>query len=353
MRKGGWRAGILVAAGWALCALPAAAHEKWIVPGDEVRRMQAGPRPPEFAKFFPWIAATLAAACVLTASAVAADRFLRRRRAGERLCRALLRLRGAVPPLVGVSTGIVLAWSGWSRSFVAPDLPLDAVLPHAAATALAWAQVVLGAALVLGAFTRAAAVALAVVYLPGAALFGLSSWLDYVDILGFAVYLALAGRGALSVDALRRVPAPAEDTGRLAVALLRLFLGLNFVLLAVNNKLANPAVSMKITADWNLNFMKRLGVAWFTDARFVLAATAVELAVGLMLVFGAALRPLAIVVFGLLVTTFLIFGTQELVGHLPILAAGVAILFMGTGGRLWYGQRDSAEEPSPVTATRL
>lgn len=332
----------------ALCA-PVQAHEKWLIPGDEVRRLQSEPRPAPLNRFFPEIAGSLLAAAALVGAGFAVDRYFRKRRVGEALCRRLLAMRKAAPPLVGVTTGIVLVVAGLTRTFIAPDLRLDAALPPGAALAVAGAQIALGAAFILGAWTRAAALALLVLFIPSAALWGLRSWMDYLDVVGFAVYLGIAGRGALSVDSLRGVPAPSPSQERNAVSLLRVILGLNLAVLAINNKLFNPLVSMKIVADWNLNFPKRLGFAWHTDAHYVLAAAAVEIAIGVLFVLGVTTRLLSIAVFALLVTTFCIFGFVELIGHLPILAGGVAVLMMGTGGRLWYGQ--PADEPGPAVAT--
>lgn len=335
-----WPAAALL---WATLALPVQAHEKWLVHGDEVRRLQSEPRPAPLNRFFPEIALSLAAAAALVGGAFALDRFVRRRRIGEVLCRKLLGLRSAAPPLIGIATGIVLVSAALTRTFIAPDLHLDAALPPAAALAVAGAQFALGVAFILGAWTRAAAVALLVLYLPSAVLYGVRSWIDYLDVIGFAVYLAIAGRGAWSVDSLRGIPAPSAPQERNAVSFLRVILGANLAVLAVNNKLVNPLVSMKIVADWNLNFPKRLGFGWHTDGHYVLAAAAVELAIGLLFVMGVTTRLLSVAVFALLIATFCIFGFVELIGHLPILAGGVAVLLMGTGGRLWYGQPSEPE----------
>lgn len=340
-----WPAAALL---WAVLALPAQAHEKWLVHGDEVRRLQSEPRPVPLNRFFPEIALSLLAATALMGAAFAVDRFLRKRRMGANLCRKLLGLRSAAPPLIGVTTGIVLVSAGITRTFIAPDLHLDAALPPGAAMAVAGAQIALGAAFILGAWTRAAALALLVLYVPSFALYGMRSWVDYLDVIGFAVYLAIAGRGAFSVDSLRGLPGPSEPQERNAVSFLRVILGLNLAVLAVNNKLVNPLVSMKIVADWNLNFPKRLGFEWHTDGHYVLAAAAVELAIGLLFVLGVTTRLLSLAVFALLVATFCIFGFVELIGHLPILAGGVAVLLMGTGGRLWYGQ-PSEPETNPAS----
>ncbi|MCE9583103.1 MAG: hypothetical protein K8T20_11485 [Planctomycetes bacterium] len=328
----------------------AQAHEKWLIPREEVRRLQGEELPGPFRHFFPFLALALTGAVILVGVGVAFDAFLRRRRFGEKICRQLLARRAVAPPLVGIATGVVLILAGATRTFIAPDLSLDLAVPHGAATALAVAQVVLGAAFVAGFFTRAAALSLLVLYLPAAALFGFRSWLDYIDVVGFALYLALVGRGALSVDALRGAAPASPSAERSGVAILRVILGLNLAILAVNNKLMNPLVSMKLVGDYHLNFPQNVGVKFFTDAHYVLSAAAVELAIGVLLVVGALPRLLALAVFGLLITTFVIFGFPELFGHLPILAGGIAVLLMGTGGKFKVARVRSEISAAAATA---
>lgn len=329
-------------------------HEKWLIPAPEVKRLAAEERPGPFRNFWPEVALAFGASGALILAAVLGDRLLRRRRTGATACRRLLSLRSLAAPLVGVAAGVVLIASGASRSFLAPDLHLSDVSPPAFATALAGAQIAIGACFVAGFFTRPAAVALLVLWAPGAALFGFRAWIDYVDVAGFAIFLAICGRGAFSLDALRRVAPPAPAAERTAVAALRLGLGANLAILALNDKLANPLVSMRIVADYHLNFTRFFGPLALPDDRFVLAAFAVELAVGAIVALGAMTRIVSVVVFVLLTNTYFIFGFQELLGHLPIMAGGVALLFMGTGGK-WRvaGNVEAAEfaegEPALVT----
>ncbi|KAF0246729.1 MAG: hypothetical protein FD180_400 [Planctomycetota bacterium] len=333
MGKGLWSIATLALFFCVMLRNSAQAHEKWLIPGPEVKRLAAEERPGPFRDFWPEIAIALGAAATLFAIAVAADRFLRRRRIGEAACRRLLEFRKAAPPMVGIGTGILLIACGATRSFLAPDLRLADVSPDAFATGLAAAQIVIGACFVVGLYTRLAAVALLVLWAPGAALFGFRAWIDYLDVAGFAVFLALCGRGAFSLDSLRGVAAPSPSSERTAVAALRLALGANLAILAINDKLANPLVSMKIVADYHLNFTRSFGPLAFPDDRFVLAAFAVELAVGFVVAAGVMTRLVSVVVFVLLTTTYFIFGLQELLGHLPIIAGGVALLLMGTGGK--------------------
>ncbi|MEK7467511.1 MAG: hypothetical protein AAB074_08880 [Planctomycetota bacterium] len=332
----------------------AQAHEKWLIPGPEVKRLAGEELPGPFRSFWPEIAMALGAAAALFGVAVAADRVLRRRKVGEAACRRLLGFRKVAPPIIGFAVGAVLIAAGATRTFLAPDLHLSDVSPAALATGLAAAQIAIGSCFVAGLYTRPAAVALLILWAPGAALFGFRAWIDYVDFAGFATFLALCGRGALSLDALRGCPAPSSAAQRTSVAALRLALGANLAILALNDKLMNPLVSMRLVADYHLNFTRFFGPLAFPDDRFVLAAFAVELAVGLIVALGAMTRLVSVVVFVLLTNTYFIFGFQELLGHLPILASGVALLFMGTGGR-WRiagnAERMGMAEEQPFIAT--
>jgi uncharacterized membrane protein YphA (DoxX/SURF4 family) len=328
-------------------------HEKWLIPAPEVKRLAGEERPAAFRGLWPGVA--LAASALMVGLALAADRELRLRGIGAGLCRKLLEFRKAALPLVGITAGVVLVSSGATGAFLAPDLRLSDVSPPAFATALAGAQIAIGSCFIAGLFTRPAALALLILWAPGSALFGFRAWIDYVDVAGFGVFLAICGRGPLSIDALLGSASPSPRAERTAVAALRLSLGANLAILAVNDKLSNPLVSMKLVAAYGLNFTRGFGPLAFPDDRFVLAAFAVELAIGVAVAAGALARPAAVLVFIAMTATYYVFGFRELLGHLPILAGGVALLLMGTGGK-WRmaggaAAAELAELPRPVAST--
>ncbi|KAF0242085.1 MAG: hypothetical protein FD180_4106 [Planctomycetota bacterium] len=328
--------------------LPASAHEKWFCTHERIAELTAQARPDVFTTINPTLSAVFALSGAAVVALLFLDLRLRRRRAGERLCRWLLGLRHAVAPALGITTGVVLVWAALHGEFFAHDLSLSSVEPAWLVTALRGAQLLLGASLILGLATRWAALALLVAFLPSVALFGFRSWVDYVDVVGVCLFLMIAGRGAFSLDrafGLRAEPLPGLD--RWAHPILRVFVGIDLLVLGVNDKFFNPNIAIAVTGDHGLNFLAGAGVS---DGVFVLLAAAVETSVGALIALGILARPVAAVLLGLLTLTLFVFGPLELVGHLPIFAAALAILATGTGGKLALPGVFLEEDPARVDA---
>jgi uncharacterized membrane protein YphA (DoxX/SURF4 family) len=326
------RAPILAASALLGAALPAAAHEKWFCTHERIAELTAQARPEVFTTVNPTVSSVFGLAGTAVFALLFLDLRLRRTRAGETLCRKLLGFRHAAPPALGITTGVVLVWAALHGEFFAHDLPLSAVEPAWLAAALRGAQLGLGACLVLGLATRWAALALLVVFLPSVAFYGFRSWIDYVDVVGVCIFLMIAGRGAWSLDRALSLPAePFPGLDRWAYPVLRVFVGLDLMVLGINDKFFNPNIGIAVARDHGLNFLSGLGVS---DETFVLLAAAAETTVGALVALGICTRAAAALLAALLTLTLFVFGPLELVGHLPIFAAGFAILTTGTGGRL-------------------
>ena len=149
--------------------------------------------------------------------------------------------------------------------------------------------------------------------------------------LGFAAFFFLAGRGPYSVDRmlLPRLEPP-ESSARYAIPALRVGLGVSFLVVAFTEKLANVPLGLAFLESYPLNFAAGLGFP-ISDEVFVLLAGAVELLVGLWLLFGVF--PREIVVIALVPTnlTLTVFSWTELIGHLPIYGILAVLLLWGRG----------------------
>ncbi|MBC7646799.1 MAG: DoxX protein [Pseudopedobacter sp.] len=177
-----------------------------------------------------------------------------------------------------------------------------------------------------GGFTRIAAVVLALLWLAGIPLVGLTSTLENIHFLGFAAFFFLNGRGPLAIDRLifPRLEPSAERMKR-AVPVLRFILGLNFVILAFTEKFANIPLSLSFLQEYPLNFTGALGIP-LSDTVFVLCAASVELIVGLWLMLGIFPREVIVVAWLPFNLTLTQFNWVELVGHLPIYGAMATLL---------------------------
>jgi uncharacterized membrane protein YphA (DoxX/SURF4 family) len=117
----------------------------------------------------------------------------------------------------------------------------------------------------------------------------------------------------------------------LAVSLLRIALGLQFVVLALHEKLINPALALAFVEQHSfVNFMPLFGFEGFTNLHFVFGAGLAELALGFLMAANVAARLACGVLAAIFLATGLMFGPHELVGHLPILGALLLVMVRGS-----------------------
>ncbi len=116
-----------------------------------------------------------------------------------------------------------------------------------------------------------------------------------------------------------------------AINFLRIFLGLNLILLGFSEKIFHPALGLAFLQEYPWNFMANLGVTWFTDELFVFSAGVVEAILGLFLVIGWVTRLTAIVLACLFLTPPFFMGAKEIIGHIPHIAIVVSMLIFGRG----------------------
>ncbi len=98
-------------------------------------------------------------------------------------------------------------------------------------------------------------------------------------------------------------------------------LGLQLIALALRNKLLEPGAAMVfIEANPYYNFMQVLGFESFSHLHFVFSVGLFEMIFGLMLVLGWAVRYVGLALALVFISTAILTGLHELVGHLPIFA---------------------------------
>jgi uncharacterized membrane protein YphA (DoxX/SURF4 family) len=200
--------------------------------------------------------------------------------------------------------------------------------------AIGLAQTGIALAIFYGALTRVAAVALGVLWLAGVFLLGLEPMLDNIMYLGFAAFFFLAGRGPISIDRLI-IPLlePSAPLMEKAIPALRIGLGLSLVFVAFTEKFANIPLASAFLEHYPLNFTAALGMPMPNEI-FILCAGAVELLVGLWLLFGIFPREIILITWIPINLTLTVFNWTELIGHLPIYGT-LAILLV------WSSEREN------------
>lgn len=245
-------------------------------------------------------------------------------------------LYGLMPAILGIHVAVPLLVNGVQEHLFTPNNQLPGFWVYA----LGLVQTGIALAIFYGALTRIAAVALAALWLTGTFLVGLEPMLDNAMYLGFAAFFFLAGRGPISIDRLilPRLEPSAQLMSR-AIPALQAGLGVSLVVVAFTEKLANIPLAAAFLERYPLNFTSALGIS-MSNETFILCAGAVELLVGLWILFGIFPREIILTAWIPINLTLTVFNWTELIGHLPIYGA-LAVLLVWSPGRenlaLWLG----------------
>lgn len=241
----------------------------------------------------------------------------------------LARLVPWMPFAVRMHLGIALAGLLSGGSYLAPSMRLDESVTGWLLGIVMGLTAVL---LVVGWSVRLAAALLVLAGPLGMLEFGFEAVLHRVDMLGLALFLLIAGPGRWSADhELGRVREPsALDLGR-AVWALKVAVGVALIVVAVSEKLANPDLAREFTGGGviDLNVAEALGLP-VGDTEFIRIAGAIEVLFGLLVVSGALPQAIVLVAGVPFNLTLYFFGTEELLGHLPVYGAMLVLLVFGS-----------------------
>jgi hypothetical protein len=165
--------------------------------------------------------------------------------------------------------------------------------------------------------------------------FGVWPVLQRIDLLGLAIYVLIAGPGRWSADHESGAAAePALLDHARAIWALKVAAGLALIIVAFAEKLATPDLAVQFLADHpELNVVQQLGID-MSDLEFARFAGAVEVLFGLLLISGALPQAIILIAGIPFNATLWFFGTNELMGHLPIYGAMLAVLVYGSDPRL-------------------
>src|SRR5215208_5768235 len=165
--------------------------------------------------------------------------------------------------------------------------------------------------------------------------FGVSPVLQRVDLLGLAFYVLATGAGRWSADfETGRAGEPTLVDHARAIWALKVAAGLALIVVAFAEKLATPDMAVQFLADHpELNVAQQLGIG-MSDLEFARLAGGIEVLFGLLLISGA-LPQACILIAGIpFNATLWFFGANELMGHLPIYGAMLAVLVYGSDPQL-------------------
>lgn len=248
---------------------------------------------------------------------------LRSRRPELALLEPLGRLARFVPRLLAIHAGVSLLAQAAGGTYLAPGLELT---DSWFGPALAILEGVVGVWLITGFRIRYAAGLLVAAGPLGMIGYGVVPILERLDLLGIAAFLAILPPSDEPAGA---VEAPPRLVGS-ALFVLRLMVGGSLIVLALTEKLARPEMAMAFLDRFPaFNILDAIGLG-VSDVAFVRLAGSVELLFGLLIISGA-MPQLVVIVAGIPFNATLFFlGSNELIGHLPVYGAMLALLVYGS-----------------------
>lgn len=290
----------------------ASAHVKWFVDTEELLPQELD----AFSITEPAVLAWIAIVISITAVAVVLDTRLRVLpwviEFGKKQKEAIL---WVVHWFVG---GWLIATFFQGALFVPPFI---AETPFA--DILLWVQLGLGVLLMTRRFNQLAGITLALLYLGASIEFGWLNMIEHLFILGFA-YLFFREHHD------RRK----QFDHTWSLALIRLTAGISLIILGLQEKILHPILVTEFLETHPWNFMQILGFEWFDDRLFILSGGMTEMLFGILYVIGVVTRINTLAFAGFLITTAIVLGPKEILGHLPIFAAALLFLVYGSGSKL-------------------
>src|SRR5256886_10507719 len=253
------------------------AHVKWFT--------DPRPHPTQYGLL---LSGPVIAAFLLAIGAVGVAYFIQHRVPEPKAVRSLERYARTGPLALRIALGVALIAAAAANWLFVPSLVLDR---DAVGLALRVIEAACGLFLLAGLFTRQTAIVLALLGIVAMLPFSIESILEQVHILGIAVYLFLAGAGAVSLDARRRAHRSLqhEDAPAAAINLLRIAMGFGIAYGALTEKLLNPPLAQALLDQSPfLNVLRPVGVS---DPVFIWLAGLTELPVGVGILSGAITRP--------------------------------------------------------------
>jgi hypothetical protein len=311
----------------AMPVLAVSAHERWFVPNDEQPGTDWG------ALFsLPVLLAVLAGAATIG--------FLRwlQQRLGDPLWPRpafFQRMEPSAAAILGVQSAVTLIFEASRLDLFAPNIELP---ENAVGVMLAILAVIAAFSFITGVLARWGAILIGLLWLSCFAFVPPIEVFEQTIWLGIAVYLAAVGRGVVRIDiaGYEEEEDRSKLTDRLlpwALPALRIATGVTVLVLAFSEKLLNVQLGELFLDEYpKFNVLGWAGIEWFTDERFVLLIGIIETMAGCALIAGYLPR---LVILGLWIPFNLgiaFLPPQELIGHLPILAAMYVLLVRGTEG---------------------
>lgn len=286
------------------------AHVKWFVDKDHI----PAAHPLTSNEWLTFVALV----CVGVAVLLAAHWYFNKKGVNALLDKTLQPYSKLVPLIVRYTTGLLLIINAAKELLFAPNVPTSAIDQGGFLSVL---LALAGVMLIIGLKTRIAAVVILAVYLASLLLVRpVIDVFDHVEYLGIGLYLLLYQ----DKKYIQKIASLGITNYMSPASLLRIFVGLGLVILALSEKIIGIANSTYFLQDHRWNFLQAVGI---DDRNFIIAAGIIEFLVGLTLILNIAPRLTTAIVALLMTLTAILLGAEEVFGHLFALSL-VAIVWL-------------------------
>lgn len=195
-------------------------------------------------------------------------------------------------------------------------------------------QAIAGLMILLGIYERIGGLLLIILFILGINRFGFLEMIDALEIVGFAFYAIIVGRPKFKIADIDLFGKLRHKVHPYGLALLRVGTGLNLIILGFSEKILAPSLTTDFLSRYDWNFMQKIGFESFTDYWFAFGAGTVEIMFGVFFLLGFVTRITTITLAIFLITTLVLLGPIELIGHLPHFSIAIVLFVLGSGARL-------------------
>ncbi len=195
-------------------------------------------------------------------------------------------------------------------------------------------QVLAGIMMLLGLYERIGGFIIILLFTIAISEYGFIEMMDTLEMMGFALYSIIIGRPKWRIADSETLSKLTHRIHEYGLPIIRVGTGLNLIVLGLSEKIFAPDLTADFLSNYQWNFMQILGFEWYSDYWFAYSAGFVELLFGLFFLFGLVTRLTTAVLAVFLVTTLLLLGPMELVGHLPHFSIAIVLILLGSGSRL-------------------